>query len=349
MDKKDILKNYKSYYKKKFFILIFLFSISLFFIIFSAKIGTFNLSFSDIILSFFNPNSREASILFNVRLPRIASSFVAGFGLAIAGCVMQNVLRNPLASPFTLGVSQGAAFGACVGIVLLGQGSLGTNIIINNPYFVTVCAFFGSLLSTFTIVFLSKFKGFSPESIVLSGVALGALFSAMIIMLQYFSNEVAVTSMVFWTFGDVGRAYWNEILIMTIVIALSFVYFLLNSLNYNAMQIGDESAKGLGIDVDKIRFVSMIVSSLITAVIVSFLGIIGFVGLVAPQAMRRMIDFDHRFILPASAFMGAILLIIADIVSRTILSPVILPIGAVTSFLGAPFFIYILYLKGKIK
>ncbi len=349
MDKKDILKRYRFYYKKKIFIIILLFFISLFFIIFSTKIGTFNISFSDIINSFFNPNSREGTVLFNVRFPRIASSFVAGFGLAIAGCVMQNVLRNPLASPFTLGVSQGAAFGACVGIVLLGQGSLGTNIIISNPYFVTACAFAGSLISTLTIIFLARFKGFSPESIVLSGVALGALFSAMIIMLQYFSNEVAVTSMVFWTFGDVGRAYWNEILMMAIVVAFSFVYFLLNSLNYNAIQIGDEGAKGLGINVDRIRFVSMIVSSLITAVIVSFLGIIGFVGLVAPQAMKRMIDFDHRFILPASALMGAILLIIADIVSRTILSPVILPIGAITSFLGAPFFIYILYLKGKIK
>ncbi|WP_448590203.1 FecCD family ABC transporter permease [Thermodesulfobium sp.] len=349
MDKSDILKNYRSYYKKKLFIVVLLFFISLLFIIFSAKIGTFSLSFSDIILSLFNPSSREGTVLFNVRFPRIASSFIAGFGLAIAGCIMQNVLRNPLASPFTLGVSQGAAFGACVGIVLLGQGSLGSNIIINNPYFVTACAFFGSLISTFTIIFLARFKGFSPESIVLSGVALGALFSAMIIMLQYFSNEVAVTSMVFWTFGDVGRAYWNEILIMAIVVALSFVYFLLNSLNYNAMQIGDESARSLGINVDRIRFVSMIVSSLIAAVIVSFLGIIGFVGLVAPQAMRKIIDFDHKFILPASALSGAILLIIADVVSRTIFSPVILPIGAVTSFLGAPFFIYILYLRGKMK
>ncbi|PMP85876.1 MAG: iron ABC transporter permease, partial [Thermodesulfobium narugense] len=176
-----------------------------------------------------------------------------------------------------------------------------------------------------------------------------ALFSTMIIILQYFSNEVAVASMVFWTFGDVGRAYWNEILIMFVVVTFSFVYFLLNSLNYNAMEIGDESAKSLGINVDKIRFISMIISSLITAVIVSFLGIIGFIGLVAPQAMRRIIDFDYRFILPASALSGAILLIIADIVSRTIFSPVILPIGAITSFLGAPFFIYILYLKGKTR
>ncbi|AWB10698.1 iron complex transport system permease protein [Thermodesulfobium acidiphilum] len=349
MNKEDILKSYKSYYKKKIFIVILLFILSLLFIIFSTKTGTFNISFSDIIFSFFNPGSREGAVLFNVRFPRIASSFVAGVGLSIAGCVMQNVLRNPLASPFTLGVSQGAAFGACVGIVMLGQGSLGSNIIINNPYFVTACAFFGSLISTFTIIFLAKLKGFSPESIVLSGVALGALFSAMIIILQYFSNEVAVASMVFWTFGDVGRAYWNEILIMFVVVTFSFVYFLLNSLNYNAMEIGDESAKSLGINVDKIRFISMIISSLITAVIVSFLGIIGFIGLVAPQAMRRIIDFDYRFILPASALSGAILLIIADIVSRTIFSPVILPIGAITSFLGAPFFIYILYLKGKTR
>jgi iron complex transport system permease protein len=285
-------------------------------------------------------------VVWNIRLPRVIAAIVAGAGLAVAGCVMQTGLRNPLASPFTLGIASAAAFGANLAIVFLGAGTLHSNthdaVFIANPYTVPLSAFVFSLAAMLSILLLARLRGFSPESVVLAGVAFGSLFAAGTTLIQYFAEDVQVAAMVFWTFGDLGRVSWPEVGILTAVTAVAFIYFLLHRWDYNALESGEDAAQGLGVQVQQIRFRSMLAASLVTAVAVAFMGIIGFIGLIAPQMMRRVIGVDHRFLIPASAASGAALLLLADTLARTLISPVVLPVGAITAFFGAPLFLFIL-------
>jgi iron complex transport system permease protein len=285
-------------------------------------------------------------VIWNIRLPRLIAGIVAGVGLAVSGCVMQTCLRNPLASPFTLGISNAAAFGANLAIVFLGAGTLHSSmqdaVFIANPYSVTISAFVFSMAVMILILMLARLRGFSPESVVLAGVAFGSLFAAGSTLVQYFAEDVQVAAMVFWTFGDLGRVSWEEVAILSILTMAALVYFLLHRWNYNALESSEDTAKGLGVHVEQIRFRSMLAASLITAVTVAFMGIIGFIGLIAPQMMRRILGIDHRFLIPASAVTGAALLLFADTLARTLISPVVLPVGAITSFFGAPLFLFIL-------
>jgi iron complex transport system permease protein len=285
-------------------------------------------------------------VIWNIRLPRVIAGIVAGVGLAVAGCVMQTCLRNPLASPFTLGISNAAAFGANLAIVFLGAGTLHSNthdaVFIANPYTVTISAFVFSMASMSLILLLARLRGFSPESVVLAGVAFGSLFAAGSTLVQYFAEDVQVAAMVFWTFGDLGRVSWQEVAILSVLTMAVLTYFLLHRWNFNALESGEDAARGLGVHVEQIRFRSMLAASLITSVAVAFMGIIGFIGLIAPQMMRRILGIDHRFLIPASAVTGAALLLFADTLARTLISPVVLPVGAITSFFGAPLFLFIL-------
>ena len=285
-------------------------------------------------------------VIWQIRLPRILAAIIAGAGLSVAGCVMQNNLRNPLASPSTLGISNAAAFGANMAIIVFGAGTIrstgATPVNINNPYFVTIFAFIWSMVATVVILLLARTGGFSPEAIVLSGVALSSLFSAGTILIQYFAQDVQIAAAVFWTFGDLGRVAWHEVIILTCIVGLAMVYFMIRRWDYNALASGEETAKSLGVHVERVRMGGMVVSSLITAIAVSFLGIIGFIGLVAPQIMRRVMGGDHRHLIPASALMGALLLLVSDTLARTLVAPVVLPVGAITSFFGAPLFLYLL-------
>ncbi|MEW6275217.1 MAG: iron ABC transporter permease [Bacillota bacterium] len=315
--------------------------------IYALHAGSAELSPVQVLLTLLGKEEGRAQvIIWNIRLPRIIAGVVAGVGLSVSGCVMQNILRNPLASPFTLGISQGAAFGAALAIVALGAGSTQSTsadaVVINNPYLVTISAFFWALAATLVVLLLARLKGMSPEAMVLAGVALGSLFAAATTIIQYFAQDVQVAAIVFWTFGDLGRASWQEVKMMTILIGLAVTYFLYHRWNYNALDSGEETAKGLGVEVEKIRLGGMFIASLITAVVVSFLGIIGFIGLVGPHLMRRLIGGDHRFLIPGSCVMGGLLLLASDTLARTVIAPVVLPVGAVTSFLGAPLFLYLL-------
>jgi iron complex transport system permease protein len=292
-------------------------------------------------------NPRSAQVIINIRLPRVLAAAAAGVGLALAGCVMQNVLQNPLASDYTLGVSQGAAFGAAVAI-LAGAGSVNAAgasrdaLLITSPYLVTLCAFAGAMLATLAILLLARYRGVTPEVMVLAGVAMGSLFSAGTVIAQYFATDVQVASIVFWTFGDIGRASWRDLAIITAVTVPVTAYFLLKRWDYNALGSGDDIARSLGVNVESTRMTGMFLASLVTATAVSFLGIMAFVGLVAPHLMRRLIGSDYRYLIPGSAFAGALLLLASDTLSRTIIAPVVLPVGAITSVMGAPLFIYLL-------
>ncbi|KAJ51704.1 iron complex transport system permease protein [Clostridium tetanomorphum] len=343
---------YKQYTRKKIFIIVMLIFTILILSIIAINAGSTALTPYEVLSAILGKEGNISSIvIWRIRLPRILAGIVSGIGLSVAGCVMQNNLRNPLASPSTLGISNAAAFGANIAIVLLGGGSIHSTsadaVNINNPYMVTASAFICSIVATIIILVLAKFRNFLPEAIVLAGVALGSLFSAATTIIQYFAQDVQIAAAVFWSFGDLGRVSWSELIILSFVIGVSLIYFMIRRWDYNALDSGEESAKSLGVNVERVRFESMFISSLITAVCVSFLGIIGFVGLIGPQIMRRIIGGDHRHLIPAAALMGANLILLSDTLARTIISPVVLPVGAITSFLGAPMFLYLLIRGSK--
>lgn len=289
-------------------------------------------------------------IIWNIRLPQALTAIVAGAGLSVSGAVMQAILRNSLGSPFTLGISHAAAFGAAISIMVLNLGTMSSSnvgaISINSPYLTTAVSFSFSLIATFVIIAISRLRRVTPEVMVLTGVALGALFTAGTMFLQYFADDVQLAAMVFWTFGDVARATWTELGIMSAVTLIAYIWFTLNRWNFNAIEAGDETAKGLGVKVERVRITGMLLSSLVTAVIVSFLGIIGFVGLVCPHMVRRMIGDDYRFLLPGSLLLGGALLLTADTAARLMLAPNVLPVSVLTAFLGAPMFIWLI-IKGN--
>jgi iron complex transport system permease protein len=314
------------------------------------KIDLGSLSFEEIVQVIFdkdNPqNSKVDVILFwNLYLPRIVSGLFAGFALGVAGTVMQCVLRNPIASPYTLGISNAAAFGASLGILALGGGLVvgqsHASILINNPYLVSASAFTWALIATVIIILLVKVTRVSAETMVLAGVALSSIFSAGISMLQYIYNDYALSAIVFWQFGSLGKASWGELTLIAIISMAVIAYFLWRRWDFNALDAGDDVAMSLGIKVDWLRMETLFLSALMTSIVVSFMGIIAFIGLLGPHIVRMFLGNDHKYVLPGSMLLGAIILLIADCVGQNLLVYT-LPVGIITSFLGGPLFIYLL-------
>ena len=277
-----------------------------------------------------------------IRLPRVVCAIVAGAGLALAGAVLQGVLENPLASASTGGISQGAAFGATIAILLIIPAFAGSSTNVGMGT-VAVFAFAGAMVSSVIVLAFSRLGFSSPESIILVGVALSALWAGASTIIQYFSDDLELTKVIFWQFGDLGRATWSQIGFMALVGVVCAGYFFANRWNYNALQNGGHVAGGLGVDVKRTRVAGVIAASLMAAVMVSFVGLINFIGLIAPHIARRLVGDDYRFLLPASLVLGSIIMLASDLTARMVISPIILPIGAITSFLGAPLFLYLLY------
>lgn len=342
-------KNYEGYIRYKVFVIIVLVVLCVLLSLVSISIGSSNIPLSKVVKTLFGMGDKSSeTIIFKLRLPRVVTALVAGAVLSVTGCVMQSILRNPLASTSTLGISQGASFGATVAIILFGagvQGSVSSKdaISVNNPSLVVICAFIGGAISTFVILGLSRFKQLGPESMILAGVALSALFAGGTTLIQYFADDVQVAAVVFWTYGDLGRANWPEIRIMFVTLVICLVYFMFNRWNYNVMESGKNTARSLGVNTEKVMVVGMCVCALAASVVVSFVGIISFIGLIAPHILRRFLGNDYRFLIPASALGGTVIMLLSDLFARVVVMPVILPIGAITSFLGAPLFLYLLF------
>lgn len=286
--------------------------------------------------------SQNVMTIRSIRLPRVVCAIVSGAGLSLAGAVLQSVLENPLASSSTVGISQGAAFGATLAILvvapLVSGNSAGFGVTT-----IALFAFVGAMISSAVVLLFSRLGFSSPESIILVGVALSALWAGASTTIQYFSDAIELTKVLFWQFGDLGRATWPQIGFMGVVGSFCAIYFFANRWNYNALQNGGHVAGGLGVDVKRCRIVGVAVAALMAACMVSFVGLINFVGLIAPHIARRFVGNDYRFLLPASLVLGSIIMLASDLVARMIASPIILPIGAITSFLGAPLFLYLLY------
>jgi iron complex transport system permease protein len=291
--------------------------------------------------NYFQSNWLAETCVWNLRLPRILMGILAGTGLGISGCIIQGVLRNPLASPYTLGISSGAGFGASLAILAGGSG------IVGGQYLVIGNAFIFALISSFVIIGLASHKGATPETMILAGIAMTCVFGAATTVLQYFGDAEAVKEAVFWMVGDLGRVSWNKLSMVFVVLTVCIPLLLWKSWDLNVMGGGDETAESLGINVKRTRIFMMVVSTLLVASIVCFTGTIGFIGLVAPHIVRMVIGGDNRFLLPASGLLGALMLVVSDTVARRIMAPVILPVGALTSFLGAPLFFYLIMTKRR--
>lgn len=285
-------------------------------------------------------DTKESMILYSIRLPRTFAAILGGSLLGISGCVMQGVLRNPLASPYTIGVAQAAAFGASFAIIILGAlDSVGN-------FGIIACAFASSGICMVMIIFISsKLRANDPSSLILAGVALGALFSASTMTLQFFASDLNAAAAIFWTFGDLGKATWQNLAILGVSFFVLLIILWKNHWKMDALSFGDDGAKAKGVNVSRFRIVMLIFSTFGAAIVVSFFGIIGFVGLIAPHLVRLCIGESYALLVPFSAIFGAILLVMADTVSKFILPPIIIPIGIVTSFMGVPLFLYLLARK----
>lgn len=320
-------------------------------LIITLKIDLRSVSFGDMFRIIFDRGgcsddlAIEDILVWDLYLPRVTAALIAGFALGLSGAVMQCVLRNPLSSPYTLGVSNAAAFGASLGIIFLGGGAvLGqsiTTIQIDNPYIVAISAFMWAMVATLVIILLVRMTHVSSEAMVLAGVAINSIFAAGISLLQYISNDSALSAIVFWQFGDIGKATWSQLGLIAIVLIASFIFIIWHRWDYNALDAGDDTARSLGIDTDSLRLITLTLSAMLTAAVVSFMGVIGFIGLLGPHIVKRIIGNDNRYVFIGSMLVGAIILLVADCFAQNI-ADFVMPVGIITSFLGGPLFLYIL-------
>ena len=313
-------------------------------------VGSANMTLSDAWNALLGGGSdAQSRIIWRIRLPRVLAAIIAGAGLSVAGLVMQTTLNNSMASPSTLGVSNAAVFGANLSIIVFAGGFLSTGNNIQsfdvgaNPYATSLLAFVFSTASILLILGLCTVRSFSPNVVVLAGIAVGAVWTAATTILQFYATDVGLSAAVVWSFGDLGRATYRTDAIMAVTVVAGLVFFMLMSWKYNALLSGEATAKTMGIRVEGLRFVTLLLASVITAACVSFLGVIGFVGVICPHVTKKLLGQDHRATIPVSCLMGSLLLLLADTLSRSLGSGSALPVGAITSLLGAPFFIAIIF------
>ncbi len=320
---------------------------------FATTIGSVQIPFattSGILLSqlpFIDINATWASssetIILDIRLPRVLLAGIVGAALAVAGATYQGLFRNPLADPYLIGVAQGAALGAIIGFLLPidWPGFLGFGIV---PLF----AFIGAMVSVIVVYNLARVGGTLPvTTLILAGVALGALLAAIVSYMITVSGE-QIHSIMFWLMGSFSLSQWSEVWVALPAVLLGGIVILVFARSLNLMQLGEEQAQQLGVDVEKFKLILLAAATLITAAAVSFVGIIGFVGIIIPHAVRLVWGPDYRFLLPLSVLVGAVFLILADVVARTLLAPTEIPIGVITAICGAPFFLYILRRRTKV-
>jgi ABC-type Fe3+-siderophore transport system, permease component len=289
----------------------------------------------------FSVSDEMTHVIWQIRMPLILGAVIAGFSLGACGCVMQAVLKNPLASPFTLGISAGAQFGVSIGAVL------GITIL-GGPYFLVGNAFLCALLCSGAIIALSSLKGASSETLILAGVAITYLFSATNSLLSYIATDEQRDVMTMWGMGSLADLNWLSISFLLIMAAICIPLLYSRAWDLNLMTVGDDSAKSMGVDANVVRIFIMVVSSLLVAAIVAFVGVIGFIGLVAPHIGRMILGSDHRYLIPAAGGLGAALLLVANAISMNLLGSVVIPTSIIMSIIGVPFFLYLI-LRGRRK
>lgn len=306
-------------------------------VIADVSIGPGGFSLSDVMQAIVSPETASpivSVVVWDIRLPIALMAMLVGMSLASAGAEMQTILNNPLADPFTLGVSAAASFGAALAIVL-GVGLVpGAEDLLT-----TLNAFLMAMLASLLIWLVSRLRGVSVQVMVLMGIALMFFFNAMLGVLQYLASAQSLQQLVFWSLGSLTRASWSNVAIVAATLVITLPVFLLAGWKLTALRMGDLQARAMGINVPRLRLVILVCASLLTATAVAFVGTIGFVGLVGPHIARLLVGEDHRIFLPMSALTGALLMSLTSIASKTIMPGVLLPIGILTALIGLPFFI----------
>ncbi|MDL5512468.1 iron ABC transporter permease [Arenibacter sp. M-2] len=312
----------------------------------SLGIGQIDISFIQILNSVWDQNSDNliTDVIVNLRLPRLLFAVLSGAGLALCGYIMQAAIQNPLADPYVLGISSGASLGASLAIVL--NISLGS--IIGNNFVIALFAFLGSLVTMVLVMFTSNYRGNpTTERIILSGVIANSLCVALTNLMMYLAKDAeSIRNITFWTMGSLSNISWIQVFLVAISTLGAIVFFLTQYRSLNLISLGDEAAASLGVNVRKRRNVYILAVTFLTGVIVSQCGIIGFVGLIVPHSVRMACKTSNSNILPIILLSGSIFMLFVDTLSRSILNNQEIPIGIITSLIGAPVFLFI-FIKRK--
>lgn len=348
-DSDALVKDYERFTKRKLWFIVLFVIIAIIALGISLYIGprtnitffeTYEIIYNHIIGTVYAPGTSawmDDYVIWNIRLPRTLFALIAGAALAVAGVAMQTVMNNPLADPYTTGISSGACFGVAIAMVLgltitFGGGGLD----------VVITTFLFALVPVLLIILLSPKTKSSPTTLILAGVAISYLFNSFTTLLLVSTDSETLAAVYTWQVGSVENITWNQIPLTFIISVIGIVVIMALSKMLNVLSLGDASAKSLGLDVDTIRLVCLFVMAFMVAVVVSYAGIIGFIGLVSPHIVRMLIGADNRYIIPAAAAFCASFFLLADIACR-ILSPVgAIPVGVILSFVGAPIFLYLI-------
>ena len=282
-------------------------------------------------------DNTQSIILWQVRVPRVLLAFMVGGSLAAVGASLQALLRNPLADPYVIGISSGAALGAAVAILFgVGLSVFGLSVL---PF----CAFLGALVSLFIVYRIAvSYRSFSIHTLLLGGVVLNAIFSALILFLTSLADPYKASGMYAWLMGSLTGPDFQTVIVLAVYLVLGVGVLVSQGRSLNLLTLGEEAARSLGVEVERVKRVIFAASALLTGSVVAFSGLIGFVGLIVPHAVRLVFGADHRLLLIASGIVGGTFLMVADTVARTLLSPTEIPVGVVTALVGGPIFLYLL-------
>jgi len=340
----DIATAYRALIARRVAILLGLAAVSAAAVFCDIITGPSALSAGTVLRGLIEPQSlspSQAAIVWDVRLPYALMAVLVGAALSLAGAEMQTILNNALASPFTLGVSSAASFGASLAIVLgVGVGGLG------GDWLVPVNAFIFAFGSVLLLQALARVRGAGVETLVLFGIALVFAFNALIALVQFVSSQEALQQLVFWTMGSLTRATWGSVAILSVVLALCAPFSMRAASAMTALRLGEERAQSYGVDVQRLRLFSLFRVSLLASASVAFVGAIGFIGLVGPHIARLLLGEDHRFLLPASLLSGAALMSLASVASKLLVPGAVMPVGIVTAMVGVPVFLLLIFRGG---
>jgi iron complex transport system permease protein len=292
-------------------------------------------------------NPQAELIVVGFRLPRIFLAILTGISLAVAGAVMQGLLRNPLVSPFTLGLSSAASFGAALAIVI-GPGVLVSYFLMSYDMWIVVFAFLFGWLSMLLVYWISRSRGTTQSTLILAGVVIGYLFTAGVMALKYITNNEKLRELMVWLMGGMWGASWSAVLLLIPLVIICFFLLERRAWDLNALSAGDDVAKNLGINVERLRLSGLMISTFAASCCLAFTGIIGFIGLMGPHICRMIIGSDHRYLIPCAGLMGDAILLVSDSLARTIMSPVEIPVGIIMYAIGGVFFLFlIMRAKGR--
>lgn len=336
----SVMGRYQNIVRRRLFIMLVLVLAIIVSLVIDFIMGPSGLSLGTLWKTLFDAAAADPGtrvIVWDIRMPYALMAVAVGMSLGLAGAEMQTILNNPLASPFTLGVSSAAAFGAALAIVL-GIGIPG----IPDQWFISANAFIFALLAALMLDGITRWTRVASSGVVLFGIALVFTFNALVSLMQFIATEDTLQGLVFWTMGSLARASWVKLGVMLLAFLILLPWSMMSAWKLTALRLGEDRAVSFGIDVRRLRLGTLLRISILSALAVAFVGPIGFIGLVAPHIARLMFGEDHRFYLPASALIGALVLSMASVASKNLVPGVIIPVGIVTSLVGVPFFLSII-------